>query len=565
VLTYSTYLGGSDYDVGNSIAVDDVGNMYITGYTKSVDFPVVNPYDGVYHNKDVIISKISADGSSLLFSTYIGGTEYEDGYGIAVDGLGNMYVAGYTSSTDFPMNNSYDSSFNGHYDVFVLKLSADGSSLVYSTYIGGYDIDYCWALTLDTQNNVYVVGYTYSSDFPMINPYDDTYDGYYDVFVSKLSNDGSILEYSTYLGGHSYDYGWGITTDDEGCAYITGATESSDFPMINPYDGSYNGGEYDVFISKFSPDGSSLRFSTFLGGDAVDEGLGIVVDDSESVYVTGLTSSPDFPVENAYDDTFNGHADVFISKLSPEGTSLVYSTYLGGSGPDYGHGITLDHLGNAYVIGQTSSIDFPTVNPFNSSYKGYTDVFVSKLSCMGNSLIFSTYLGGTEYEDGYGIAVDDAGDTYVIGGTASPDFPVVNPLNDDFNGEFDVFVSKLTLSDLGVEIRKPQRSLYFNDTDIIELINDKSPWQSRIHWLFMRPWIIGNITILVDAIEDVSGIDRVEFYIDNVMKCNDSRYPFSWRWDERTIGGFTIEVLAFTNDGRNTSQKIKVWICNIPQ
>jgi len=449
-LAYSTYLGGTNKEEGFGIAVDGAGSAYVTGYTESFDFPVVNPYDGTFNGGwDVFVSKLSPPGNTLVYSTYLGGTGYDFGYSIAVDGDGNAYIAGGTSS-DFPVVNPYDGTWNGGYDAFVTKLSTAGNTLVYSTYLGGYNDDWGISIAIDNARNAYITGTTESFNFPVVNSYDSTLNGGYDAFVSKLSYAGNILVYSTYLGGINGEEGRGIAVDDAGNAYITGGTWSFNFPVVNPYDGTFNGG-YDAFVSKIDPSKSgvdSLIYSTYLGGTNDDQGESIRVDGDGNAYITGYTDSSDFPVVNPYDGTWNGGYDAFVSKLSPPGNTLLYSTYLGGTNDDRGHDIAVDDARNAYIAGGTASFDFPTTpDAYDTTYNGGGDAFVSIIdpSKSGvDSLIYSTYLGGSVEDLGFGIAVDGNRNAYTTGYTESFDFPVVNPYDGSYNGNGDAFVAKFT-------------------------------------------------------------------------------------------------------------------------
>jgi len=444
-LSYSTYLGGSGGEVGYGIAVDGLGNAYVTGYTSSSNFPTQAPYQGTYAGGwDAFITKLSPSGNTLSYSTYLGGSGYDFGYGIAVDGSGNAYVTGRTESTDFPMQNPYQGTNAGTSDAFITKLSPSGSALSYSTYLGGAEVDYAYGITVDGSGNVYVTGDSESTDFPTQNPYQGTNAGTYDAFITKLSSSGSTLSYSTYLGGSSYEYGCGIAVDGSGNAYVTGGTSSSNFPTENPYQGT-NAGTSDAFITKLSSSGSALFYSTYLGGNTDDRGNGIAVDGSGNAYVTGTTVSINFPTQNPYQGTnAGGGYDAFITKLSSSGSALSYSTYLGGSGYDFGNGIAVDGSGNAYVTGRTKSTDFPTENPYQGAFAGGTDdAFITKLSSSGSTLSYSTYLGGSSYEYGCGIAVDGSGNAYVTGGTDSSNFPMQNPYQGTNAGSRDAFVAKL--------------------------------------------------------------------------------------------------------------------------
>ena len=316
-------------------------------------------------------------------------------------------------------------------------------TLVYSTYLGGSNTDYGYGIAVDASGAAYVTGGTYSTDFPTENPYQTDHVMLQDVFVTKLSSAGNNLVYSTYLGGDYSDYGYGIAVDASGAAYVTGRTYSTHFPTTpDAYDTRPNG-NYDVFVTKLSSLGSSLVYSTYLGGNENDVGWGIAVDASGAAYVTGETYSTDFPTETPF-QTDQGGWDVFVTKLNSSGSSLIYSTYLGGNSADYGNGIAVDASGAAYVTGSTHSSNFPTGNPYQT-HQGGRDVFVTKLSSSGSSLVYSTYLGGNDSDFGWRIAVDESGAAYVTGYTLSSNFPTVNPYQTD-QGGIDVFVTKLSSS-----------------------------------------------------------------------------------------------------------------------
>ncbi|TWU53164.1 Beta-propeller repeat protein [Candidatus Brocadiaceae bacterium B188] len=455
-LVYSTYLGGSGYDEGRSIAVDSAGNAYVTGATYySLDFPTKDAIYGSYNGgeSDAFVTKIDASGTSLSYSTYLGGSSSDVGESIAVDSDGNAYITGDTKSSNFPTKNAMYDIFNrGFYeihtviiDAFVTKLDASGASLSYSTYLGGSDLDEGNSIAVDSDGNAYVTGWTYSTDFPTENSMYGTNAGDGDAFVTKIDALGTSLLYSTYLGGSHDDGGSGIAVDSDGNAYVTGQTYSTDFPTANAMNGSLNGSS-DVFVTKLDALGASLSYSTYLGGSDWDDGNSIAVDSDGNAYVTGTTKSSDFPTANAIDGSFNGgDYDVFVTKLAASGASLSYSTYLGGSDWDEGNSIAVDSAGNAYVTGWTKSSDFPTKNAMYGTHNGGSDdVFVTKIAASGASLSFSTYLGGSGWDEGYSIAVDSAGNAYVTGYTESSDFPTKNAMYGTHNGgSDDVFVTKI--------------------------------------------------------------------------------------------------------------------------
>ena len=390
----------------------------------------------------------------LSYSTYLGGngTESQDP-GIVLDKTGNIYLAGRTASADFPILNAFQPNYGGTGvdgvgDVVVTKLSADGATLIYSTYLGGSGDDEAYSLAVGTDGSVYVAGDTSSTNFPLKNPFQASFstvfvDSYH-AFITKLTPDGSALVYSTYLGGtDDTDTANSIAVDAAGNAYITGYTNSVDFPVTNAIQPNYQGGGVDAFIAKLNPAGSALLFSTFLGGNSSEDATDIAVDDS-GVYVAGITSSTNFPLRNAVQSFYNGTGvdgigDGFVTKLTVNGSAVVFSTYLGGSGDDEIFSLAVGPGGSVYVTGDTSSTNFPLKNPLQSSFSTlFSDsyhVFVTRLIPDGSALAYSTYLGGSGYEDfGAGIAVDIVGNAYLTGSTNSSNFPVVNALQAVYRG-----------------------------------------------------------------------------------------------------------------------------------
>ncbi|MBN1227488.1 MAG: SBBP repeat-containing protein, partial [Deltaproteobacteria bacterium] len=427
-LSYSTYLGGDYNDGAYEIAVDSSGNAYVTGYTWSTNFPSWSGYQWEnWGKRDIFVTKFRQGDNALLYSTFLGGIESETGRGIAVDAQGNAYVTGYTDSSDFPVINAYQAVYGGgDTDAFVSKLGPDGFTLIYSTFLGGSESDWAYGIAVDSSGSVYVTGETYSTTFPTKNAYQGTGGGtFQDAFVTKLAPAGSSLSYSTFLGGGNSDWANSIAVDASGNAYVTGGTKSSDFPTHNAYQGTYGGGETDGFISKLGAAGNTLTYSTFLGGSKGDRGRDISVDSSGNAYVTGYTDSTNFPLVNAYQGTYGGgDTDAFISKLGPGGTTLTYSTFLGGSNDDWGNAITVDTSGNTYIIGTTESTDFPAHNAYQGAHGGGDrDAFISKLGPGGTTLTYSTFLGGSSDDWGNSIAIDASTNLYAAGYTASSDFP----------------------------------------------------------------------------------------------------------------------------------------------
>ncbi|OHB71796.1 MAG: hypothetical protein A2W23_00015 [Planctomycetes bacterium RBG_16_43_13] len=375
-LVYSTYLGGSGtIDFGQGIAVDSSGNMYVSGTTSSTDFPTASPLQGSNAGgNDIFVAKINASGSALLYATYIGGSLNDSGCGnIAIDSSGNAYITGYTYSADFPTVSPIQGSLAGDRDAFVAKIDASGSALIYSTYLGGSGYDYpCgWEIALDSSGNAYISGETTSTNFPTVSPIQGSNAGGYDAFAAKINASGSALVYSTYLGGSGTDAAWAITVDSSGNAYISGYTNSTNFPTASPIQGS-NAGGYDAFVAKIDASGSALVYSTYLGGSNFEEGYCIAVDSSGNAYITGKTDSTNFPTASPIQASKAGGRDAFVAKINASGSALLYSTYLGGSGYDVGWGITADSSGNAYISGETTSTNFPTVSPIQEAMQGVT-------------------------------------------------------------------------------------------------------------------------------------------------------------------------------------------------
>jgi Beta-propeller repeat len=465
VLTYSSYLGGSSFDDGIGIAVDNSGNVYIAGLTRSVDFQRLHQIKGACAKgcrtggDDAFVTKINSVGTALVYSSYLGGNGSDQALGIAVDASGNAYVTGFTGSSDFPRVNQIPGACQGSCgtgsseDAFVAKVSAAGDALVYSSLIGGSGNDEAEGIAVDGSGNAYLAGDTISSDFPRVNQIPGACQGacgggsLFDAFVTEINAAGSALVYSSYVGGSDEDLGLGIAVDGSGNAYLTGRTFSTDFPRVNQIPGACTGtcgsggNSDDGFVTKINAAGNALVYSNYVGGSGLDEAVGIAVDGSGNAYLTGDTTSTDFPRVNQIlaacqgsCGTSQSNGDAFVTKVNPAGSALVYSSYLGGSFGDAGRSIAVDVSGNAYVTGDTNSPDFPNVNPIPGACQGgcgtgsSVDAFVTEVNSAGNALAYSSYLGGSNFDEGMGIAVDSLGNAYVTGDTLSSDFPRVNQI-----------------------------------------------------------------------------------------------------------------------------------------
>jgi len=338
---------------------------------------------------DIFILKLNAEGNRLKYSTFLGGSKYDGGYRIAVDDEGCAYITGETESTDFPATlSSFSPSYRGGgFDSFLTKLSSSGDSLIYSTYLGGSDDEAGFSIYVDGAWNVYVFGETSSTDFPTSNnSLNKEYNGgEMDAFIIKLNSSGETLDFSTYLGGKGNEYSQNMVLDTEGRIYLIGGTNSEDFPTTDgAYDRSYNGGSMDAYIVKLNNSGDSMLYSTFFGGRSWEAGYGIDVDHEGYVYLTGTTWSTDFPTTRDADNIIGGPCDAFVSKLNIPRSSLVFSSYLGGESEDQGRGIKEIDPGHVDVIGYTKSTDFPTVEgSFDTSYNGGEyDLFASRMSVL---------------------------------------------------------------------------------------------------------------------------------------------------------------------------------------
>lgn len=425
-LLYSTYLGGSGPDIGAAIAYDKSGKAYVVGNTKSTNFPTTT---GAYRTQldagnDVLVSKLSTNGTQLLASTYIGGQGDDVGNGIAVDDKGSVFISGTTSSLNFPTTaGSAQPSYRGSGDMFAAKLDDGLAAINYATYLGGTSTETNDAIAVDGTGAVYLAGTTLSNDYPTaVGSYDVSYNLDNDVVVTKLNAAGSSMVYSTYIGGQRADDATGIAIDASGAAYITGVTQSSDFPTPNGVDKTYNGNA-DLFVTKVSTTGTALAYSTFVGGTGTEGGGAIAVDENGAAYITGFTNSSDYPTTPGAFDRQRGGQDMIVTKVAGGGGTLSYSTFLG-EVISLGFAISVDKAGAAYVTGATYSNTFPTTkNGYDASYNGSGDVIVVKLRSDGSGLLYSSYIGGGSGDVALGNAVDPGGKLFITGWTVSHDYP----------------------------------------------------------------------------------------------------------------------------------------------
>lgn len=452
ILVYSTFLGGVYHDHINDIAVDNDGNIYAVGTSNShIGFPLSNAYQG---SGETFIIKlvISPSASYLASSTFIGGrssSAHDTGYAIAVDNDGFIYVTGSTKSPDFPAKYPFQKTLRGTEDAFVIKMDLDrpgGNMILFSTYLGGEGTDSALDIDVDDYGFVYVTGTTGSNHFPTRNAYQTIFGpraaDTMDAFIAKLDTTQigvGVLVYSSYLTSLWNEAGTNIAVDNNGNAYVAGYTNGLNFPIKKGYKDSLAGDHYlknnDVFLCRIDTAESgnhSLVYSTYLGGEYTDMPGGVAVDNDGNAYITGYTTSPDFPTRDPYQSYWKGGTDVFVTKIDTNKTgnkSLVYSTFLGGgSGNEGGKDIAVDTSGNIYVAGYTFSENFPVVNPLTGqeTFGGYQDAFITKFNPLGDYLLFSTYLKGESYEVCNCITLDDSNKIYVGGCTHSSDFQLTS-------------------------------------------------------------------------------------------------------------------------------------------
>jgi uncharacterized protein (TIGR03437 family) len=456
VLSYSTYLGGSGNDGAFGVAVDTAGNAYVAGVSQSPD---MSPGSGLGAppeagaSPNAFVAKFNPAGTELLYLAYLGGSGHDCALGMAVDESGNAYVAGGTNSTDFPVTpQAFQTKYGGTGgsslppfwatagDAFVAKLNPTGNRLIYSSYLGGNGGEQAYGIRVDSAGHAYVAGSTLSGGLPGAPDTFPITAGAFqakrrgdDGFVAKVNPGGTALLYSTFVGGTSEDYVFGLAIDSAGAAYITGITVSADFPLTpGAAQTTYTGEFPSAFVAKLNASGTVLEYGTFLGGSGDNEAYGIAVDASGNAYVTGVTNSPDFPTTADAFVTPNRapgpQGDVFVVKLNPAGSALLYSSVFGGNGSDFGSAITVDADGNAYVAGRTfpRNVVYSSIPTTANAVQrcGSYDAFIGKLDPTGSRLLYSSHLGGRGLSAATAIAFGPNSSVWVAGSTTGADFPV---------------------------------------------------------------------------------------------------------------------------------------------
>ncbi len=395
-----------------------------------------------------LISLLPFSGFSQLVSLeiddYLSQSADNSCRGLALDAVNCVYVTGYTRSARFPRRNAFQSRKEGTEDAFVAKFSSSGSTLLYSTYLGGGNGEKGECIAVDHFNCAVIAGMTDSSDFPCLNAYQSSPAGKLDAFIAKLDSSGSALIYSTYLGGRGDDAAFDIALDSAGNSYLGGETASGDFPTVNAYQSSLGGLEQDIFLTQLNSSGSGIIYSTYLGGKQIDFGGHLARDRESHIYITGTTWSDDFPTLNSYSPSRGGKYDAFAAKFSTSGSTILYSTYLGGEGFDFGNDIAVDQSGAAYIAGFTVGIGFPNLNPLWERNDEEGDAFIFILSPTGSSLRLSSCFGAEGIENAYGVILDSEENVYLTGTSNSALFPLRNPFQAGWGGDEDLFIIKLT-------------------------------------------------------------------------------------------------------------------------
>jgi hypothetical protein len=555
-LIYSTYLGGDSGEFSKSIVTDTDGNIIVAGRSISTQFP----QGGTPGNSGgyIFITKLNASGYSHIFTVTLGGSKNDFVESIALDNLGNICLTGWTESEDFPTKNAYQNIISGNpqadpsRDAFVAKLSANGDQFVFSTFFGAGDEDDAYDIAVDLNNYIYIVGETDFSaggwDFPTTEGAfqemhsqgsgNSTYLN--DIFVAKFQPEG-LLVYSTLLGrGYwSDDRGRGIAVDGFGNAYITGWLEGESNPEFWITPGAFQtevsklGGYATGFVTKLNPQGSTLVYSTYLAGSKYEFCQDIALDEDNNAFITGYTTSDDFPTKLPFqpnykginDEWFRGGDDAFIVKLNADGSDLIFGSLLGGSKIEYGYGIAVDDSANAYITGNTESEDFFTLDAWQDSLAGPRDAFFAKIKYTGE-LVYSSYLGGSAYENGNGLWVDPFYQLYITGSTNSEDFFTANAFQDTLEGSLnetggkwaDVFITKIVMGEMDMI---PDGVAY----DPINWDKDVGALQSSFSELKITGTDLENVN---EIIFEKNGEKDVDIFAENInSKTNEVSYDLN--------------------------------------
>jgi hypothetical protein len=544
VFLSSSFLGGSASDQARDMELDQDGNIIILADTMSLDFPNTT---GAYQTSnagsmDIVITKMDPTASYLIFSTFIGGWSYDFPYALDIDGNGDIYATGETWATDFPTTNGTfgEEPPTGSTNVFVVKLSSAGSDLIYSTYVGSTSAD--WARDIKIFNgDAYVVGYTYSYDFPYVDyPVNNAHGT---TFFFILNHNASNLTHTAFWGGFQNEIAYSLDIDLNGDIAVGGITNSKDFPITS---GVYQENATDWnngFLLRYSPSNSTLLFSTYIGGSALDEIRSIYLDTNDDIYFSGMTNNPDgsgdipFPTTpGAYDRTYNGSKDAFIGKMSSDGTTLIYSTLYGSEGEETVGSIDVDSQGNVYFIGSwDSDVNF-TVTPdaFDTTFNQDDDALFAILNAFGTEIIYSTYLGGNVSDLGQTCLLSDTDEILLLGTTQSLDFPSTNgSFQTQNNGGGDLFITKFVL---GQYIYLYQGwnlisiPLIQSDTDLSSVLSSISGYYDAVQWYDANApqnfWMHNHIAKSPQA-NDLNSLNHIKGFWVHITEPGITRFNYS--------------------------------------
>ncbi|MBL8179535.1 MAG: SBBP repeat-containing protein [Bryobacterales bacterium] len=485
VISYHYFHGGLNAETAVGAAVDAVGDLYYTGTTNSLDFPVAgSPYrDFNSGNFDIFLARVNPSGG-IVFSTYIGGAGNEEPGGIAVDPEGHSSIIATTFSTDLPVQTGvFQMNYGGNGDAVALRMSPTGFTPPLLTYLGGSGPETGTSVALDASGVAYYTGYTSSANFPTRTPRQANHGGGEDLFLVKIHPGGEVL-FSTYFGGEGDERAHGVATDKDGNAHLTGKADCAQI-AVGPTIGQLNGN--DVFVMKWKASGDGALWITCLGGNGADTGRAIAVDSAGNSYVTGATKSTNFPIAAAVQQAFGGNqnngpnGDAFALKLNPAGTSLMYSTYLGGPRDDVGQSVSVNGAGEAFVAGLTQSPSFPSSGP-PLVVPTERAAFLTRLSGNGLSILGSWFLDGVNDGDRYSVGLDAKGTVYMTGGaTANLRLPVTAaPALRAFRSPLDALIVKLSTGSLQVMQDTFSPSfLNTQDFDLVQRIVNRGPEASE--------------------------------------------------------------------------------------
>ncbi|MCX8080491.1 MAG: SBBP repeat-containing protein [Bacteroidia bacterium] len=519
-LIYSTFIGGTNIENCFNMVVNAGGEAYVVGSSVSSNFPTTpGAYSTTYTaGEDIVVSKLNAAGTNLIFSTFIGGNNIDIGYDIELDNAGNIYLVGRTTSTNFPVTaGSFDNSYNSGGDAVVLKLSPSGNSLLFSTYLGGNDEERAYGIKLASNNNIYITGYTNSSNYPTTaGVFDQSYNGSpgnSEIFVACFDNSGSSLLYSTFVGGTGNDIGRSINIDSNGNINICGDSFSANFPVTAGCVDPGHNGNRDIVVFKLNSTLSNLLSSTYLGTNGTEYGFNISVNNLGEIFLSGITNSNSFSVTpGALNGTYLGGAnDVVFVKLNANLTSLLYSTFLGGNGDDQCFKLWQANSGTFLLSGYTSSTNLPvTATAIQTNYGGGNcDAYILLFDQSSNAIIYCSYLGHNSDDFGRAAIIDAAGDIYISGHTQSANFPTVNGSFDiSHNGVSDLFVSKIsTLIPLNIKFHSITGKCFNNNTVYLDI-----------------KWFSGHASYLMEILNSHDGINWYAVYSKKFESSNEENH-----------------------------------------